>query len=234
MKTVFLLATASAAAAALFAIPAAAQTPYPYAYPTQSNPYGKPVPQPYPGQPGYGYGQPGYGQGGTANPIGQMIDQLLGNRYAVNDRTAVTQCANAVMADAGRRYGGNSQYGQQYGQYRQNGYGQQPYGAPGYGQGYPGYRNAMRVTAITEVKRRNNGLRVRGLIDSGMMRNGAGYSGYGQPGYGQPGYGQPGYGRSPYDATNGYAVGDLKFRCTVDTRGTVTDLRVDRNTDYRR
>ena len=231
MKTVFLLAAASAATAA-FAVPAAAQTSYPYAYPVQASPYGQPVPQPYPGQPGYGYnqgyGQPGYGYGqpGTTDPIGQIINGLLGNRYNVSDRTAVTQCANAVMADAGRRYGRHSQYGQQYGQY---GYGQQPYGAPGYGQAYRGYPNAMRVTAITEVKRRNSGLRVRGLIDSGMMRHGAGYSGYGQPGYGQPGYGQP-----PYGVANGYAMGDLKFRCTVDTRGTVTDLRVERNTDYRR
>ena len=234
MKTVFLLAAASAATAA-FAVPAAAQTSYPYAYPVQASPYGQPVPQPYPGQPGYGYnqgyGQPGYGYGqpGTADPIGQIINSLLGNRYTVSDRTAVTQCANAVMADAGRRYGRHSQYGQQYGQYGQYGYGQQPYGAPGYGQAYSGYHHAMRVTAITEVKRRNSGLRVRGLIDSGMMRHGAGYSGYGQPGYGQPGYGQP-----PYGVANGYAMGDLKFRCTVDTRGTVTDLRVERNTDYRR
>ena len=226
MKTVFLFAAASAATAA-FAFPASAQTPYPYAYPPQASPYGQPVPQPYPGQPGYGYGQSYGGQG--ASPIGQIIEQLLGNRYNVSDRTAVTQCANAVMADAGRRYGRHSQYGQQYGKYGQSGYGQQQYGAPAYGQGYPGYHSAMRVTAITEVKRRNSGLRVRGLIDSGMMRHRAGYSGYGQPGYGQPGYGQPGYG-----GANGYAMGDLKFRCTVDSRGTVTDLRVDRNTDYRR
>jgi len=225
MKNVFLFAAASAATTA-FALPASAQTPY---YPQQPSPYGQPVPQPYPGQPGYGYNQ-GYGQGyggQTASPIGQIIDSLLGNRYNVSDRTAVTQCANAVMADAGRRYGRSSQYGQQYGQYGQhgqNGYGQQP----GYGQGYPAY-NSMRVTAITEVKRRSSGLRVRGLIDSGMMRHGAGYSGYGQQGYGQQGYGQPRYG-----SANGYAMGDLKFRCTVDMRGNVSDLRVERNNDYRR
>lgn len=223
MKTVLILAAASAAAA--FAVPAAAQAPYPY--PPQGSPYGQPVPQPYPGQPGYGYNN-GYGQAPVAGGgIGQIIDQLLGNRYAVSDRTAVTQCASAVMADAGRRYGRNSQYGQQYGQ--------QPYGNPGYGQGYPGYNNAMRVTAITEVKRRNNNsLRVRGLIDLGMGRYGGGYSGYGQPGYGQPAYGQPGYRQPGYGSANGYAMGDLKFRCTVDARGGVTDLRVERNNDYRR
>jgi hypothetical protein len=214
MKTAFLLIAASAATAA-FAIPAAAQVPY--QYPQQ--PYGQPVPQPYPGQPGYAYGQQGYGQPGYGNqgqnPIGSIIDQLLGNRYAVNDRTAVTQCASAVMADAGRRYGGNSQYGQ-YGQQYGQAYGQ-------YGQGYSGYNNRMRVTAITEVERRKNGLRVRGLIDSGMNR-------YGGGGYGG-GYGQPGYGNGN---ANSYAISDLKFRCTVDYRGAVTDIRVDRNDDYRR
>jgi hypothetical protein len=221
MKTAFLLVAASAAAAA-FAIPAAAQAPYPY--PPQGSPYGQPVPQPYPGQPGYGYGQ-GYGQQGN-NPMGQVIDQLLGNRYAVNDRTAVSQCASAVMVDAGRRYGGNGQYGQygqQYGQQPYGQYGQQPYGGQ-YGQQYgQGYNNRMRVTAITEVQRRKNGLRVRGLIDSGMNR-------YGGGGYGG-GYGQPGYGNGN---ANAYGMADLKFRCTVDYRGAVTDIRVDRNDDYRR
>ena len=211
MKTAFLLIAASAATAA-FAMPAAAQVPDQYPYP--QHPYGQPVPQPYPGQPGYAYGQ-GYGQ--QANPLGQIIDSLLGNRYAVNDRTAVTQCASAVMADAGRRYGGNGQYGQygqQYGQQYAQAYGQ--YGQ----QGYPGYSNRMRVTAITEVQRRKNGLRVRGLIDSGMNRYGGGYGG----GYGQQGYGNGG----------GYGMADLKFRCTVDYRGAVTDIRIDRNDDNRR
>ena len=209
MRTAFLLVAASAATAA-FAIPAAAQTPYPYPQP----PYGQPVPQPYPGQPGYAYGQQGYGQPGYGqqNPLGSIIDSLLGNRYNVTDRTAVTQCANAVMADAGRRYGGYGQYGQYGQQYGQ--YGQQ------YGQGY-GYNNRMRVTAITEVQRRKNGLRVRGLIDSGMNRYGGGY--------GQQGYGQQGYGNG-----NAYGMADLKFRCTVDYRGAVTDIRVDRNDSYRR
>ena len=221
MKTAFLLVAASAATAT-FAIPAAAQAPY---YPQQ--PYGQPVPQPYPGQPGYGYGQQGYqGYGNQgANPLGQVIDQLLGNRYAVNDRTAVTQCASAVMAQAQmQQRGGGYGYGQSYNYgSRQGGYGQaygQPYGAPGYGQAYG---NGMRVTAITEVQRRKNGLRVRGLIDSGMNR-------YGGGGYGG-GYGQPGYGNGN---ANAYSMADLKFRCTVDYRGAVTDIRIDRNDDNRR
>ena len=77
----------------------------------------------------------------------------------------------------------------------------------------------MRVTAITEVQRRKNGLRVRGLIDSGANR------------YGGGGYGQPGYGNGN---ANAYAMADLKFRCTVDYRGAVTDIRVERNDNYRR
>jgi hypothetical protein len=231
MKTAYLLAAAAATAA--WALPAMAQSPYPYGYPQAGSPYGQPVPQPYPGQPGYGtpgygYGTPGYGYGygtpgyGSTDPVNQIINQLLGNRYDVSDRTAVTQCANAVMADAGRRYSRpgygsygqpyGQQYGQQYGQYG-NGQ-QQPYGYSG-----RGYASPMRITAITEVKRRVSGLRVRGLIDSGDYRRGGNAHSYGQ------GYNQ---------YAGGYAMGDLKFRCTVDGRGQVTDLRVDRNDDYRR
>jgi len=62
----------------------------------------------------------------------------------------------------------------------------------------------MRVTAITEVNRRSDGLRVRGLLDSGM-------SGY-----------------NPNTYNRSYATGDLTFRCTVDYRGYVRDVRVRR------
>jgi hypothetical protein len=242
MKTAYLLAAAAATAAC--ATPALAQSPYPYSYPSTTSPYSQPVPQPYPGQPGYGYGQPTYGQPGygtpgysygtqsygrpgygSSDPVSQIINQLLGNQYNVSDRTAVTQCANAVMADAGRRYSrpGYGTYGQAYGQYSQQ-YGQQ-YGQYGYGQQSPygysgrGYASPMRITQITEVKRRVSGLRVKGLIDSGDYRTGGHAQSYGQ------GYNQ---------YAGGYAMGDLKFRCTVDSRGQVTDLRVDRNDIYRR
>lgn len=215
MKTAYLLAAAAAATVAC-AVPAMAQSTYPYTYPPTNAPYGQPVPQPYPGQPGYGYSQPGYGTPGygtpgygSNDPVSQIVNQLLGNRYNVSDRTAVSQCARAVTADAGRRYSRPA-----YGQYGQPGqYGQQ------YGYGQQAYGNRMRITAITEVKRRNNGLRVRGLLDSGDYRTG--------------GYGQR-YGRGYNNYAGGYAMGDLKFRCTVDTRGQVTDLRVDRNDSYRR
>jgi len=176
----------AAAAVGTVAAPLAAQSPYPYGYPQQ-------VPQPYPGQPGYGYGQQGYAQ----NSVGAIINQLLGNRYNVTDRTAVSQCANAAMVQAQSQYRGGG-YGGQY----QQGYGyQQGYAAP-----------AMRVTAITSVERRNNGLRVRGLMSSG---------------YGGQYGGQYGY------QGQGYAQGDLSFRCNVDYRGQVTNLRIGRNNTYR-
>ena len=177
-----MLAFAGAASAPLVAQPYYPQPGYPQpGYPGYQ----------YPGQPGYpGYqypGQPGYGQ----NPIGQVIDQLLGNRYNVSDRQAVRQCAMAAVNQA-----------------QSQGYNQ------GYNRGY-GYNNQgfarpmMRVTAITDVQRRNYGVRVRGLLDSG-------YSG----------------GQYGYQNRSGY--GDLSFRCDVDYRGGVSNVRIDRNNGYRR
>jgi len=189
---------AAAAAFGGLAAPAAAQyAPYPTA-PVTTYP-GYPG-QTYPGygQPGYGqpgYGQPGYGynQGYSQNPVGQIIDQLLGNRYTVSDRTAISQCASAVMSQAPTQYRGYGAYG-----------GNQAYGGQ-YGFAAP----AMRVTAITDVQRRNSGLRVKGLLSTG-------YAGQ---------YGQP---------NRNYAQGDLTFRCNVDYRGAVTNIRIGRNEAYRR
>jgi hypothetical protein len=185
------------------AVPAAAQ----YQYPAPA-----PVPQPAPGQPGYGYyppqsgyGQPGYGYQ-DPNGLGTIIGQLLGNRYNVTDRTAVQQCASAAMTQASAQYR------------PQNGYGQPPYGnAYGYNnnRGYQqGYAPNMRVTAITNVERRNNGIRVSGLLDSraGYPPNAQAY----------------GYQNNGYAAT-----GDLSFRCNVDYRGAVTNVRVRRANTYR-
>jgi hypothetical protein len=143
--------------------PAAAQYQQQYPYPQQQTYPG------YGGQPGYGYPQQGYGQ----NPVGDIVDHLLGNRYNVTDRQAVRRCASAATAQAAAQYGGgyNQSYGQQYG-YNQR-----------YNRGY-GY-GAARVTAITNVERRSYGMRV-----SGLMSNGVGYGGYGNQGY----YGNRTYG----------------------------------------
>jgi hypothetical protein len=176
------------------------------------------VPQPAPGQPGYGYyppqqgypqqpgyGQPGYGQPGYGynqqNSLGAIIGQLLGNRYNVTDRTAVQQCASAAMAQASSQYR-QQPYGNAYG-YNNN---------QGYNQGYNGM---MRVTAITNVERQRNGLRVSGLLDS---RNGY------RPNDRAYGYQNQGYA----------ATGDLSFRCNVDYRGAVTNIRIRPAGDYRR
>ena len=102
--------------------------------------------------------------------LGQIIGQLLGNGYNVTERTAVEHCASAAMAQASAEYG-QRPYGNAYG-YNQQGY--------GYQQGYNKQRSynpamAMRVTAITNVERRQNGLRVSGLLDSR-----GGYRPYGQ------------------------------------------------------
>ena len=198
---------AAAAAIGGLAAPAAAQYQQPY-YPQQAYPQ-QTYPQTYPQQygqqyPGYGYNQ-SYGQ----NPVQQIIDQLLGNRYNVTDRQAVSQCATAALAQAQYQYRGYG-YGGAYG---------------GYQQGYAYNQNiaapAMRVTAITDVQRRSNGLRVKGLISSG-------YAGqYGQ--YGNQ-YGQ--YGSQYAYQNRGY--GDLSFRCNVDYRGAVTGVQISRYSGYRR
>ena len=174
---------------------------------SQVYPQPQPYPQTYPqyGQPGYaypqqGYGQPGYGYG-QQRGIEAVIGQLLGNRYSVNDRTAVQQCASAAMAQASSQYS-QQPYGNAYG-YRNQAYGNQ------------GYAPNMRVTAITNVERRQNGVRVTGLIDSNR----------GYPPRGQAyGYQNRGYA----------AAGDLSFRCNVDYRGAVTNVRINRANTYRR
>jgi len=188
---------AAAAAIGALAVPAAA-TAYPYGYQQQNVQYQQ-VPQPYPGQPGYGYqqGYPGYAQpaygynqGYAQNPVSQIINSLLGNRYSVTDRQAVSQCASAAMTQAA------AQYGNRYNQ----------------GYGNRGYNPAMRVTSITEVQRRNNGLRVSGLMSSG-------YGGQ--------------HGNQYAYQNNRYAAGDVSFRCNVDYRGQVSNVRIGRNNAYR-
>jgi hypothetical protein len=217
MKTLHLLAATVVVGAV--AAPAAAQQPYPQTYPVQT----------YSAQP---YGYPGQGTG--TNVVEQIINQLLGNNsnYTVSDRTQVSRCATAALAQAGRqygRYGYGSQYGQPNGQ--AYGYGQQ------YGQGYNpqyGYANGygqMRVTAITDVQRRSRGgLRIQGLISSGA---------YAQPyGYGYGGQYQGYQGQEYQDrryADPRYAqAADLSFRCNVDYRGGVSGIRVSRYTTANR
>lgn len=186
------IAALSAPAVAQYAQPYSQQ--YPQSYPQQSYPQ-----QSYPQQayPGYSYGQQGYGdqqrygynQGYAQSPVGQIIDQLLGNRYNVTDRQAVSQCASAAMTQAQSQYSGyNGGYNGGY--------------SGGYNNGYGHLRGNLRVTSITDVQRRSNGLRVSGLLSSSGGHDG------------QYGYQNRGYGR------------ELSFRCNVDYRGAVTKVRI--------
>lgn len=144
-------------------------------------PYPQPYPEPYPQpQPGYSYPDQDYGTGGT---IGAIIDTLIGNRYNVSDRQAIRQCAFAAVQRA------------------QGGY-------PGYSQAYPGYNNYIRVTAITDVQRRSNGVRVHGMLGNGRP------------------YDQPYDPRFP-NGGDRWARGDVGFRCDVDYRGYVRNVRLE-------
>jgi hypothetical protein len=189
---------AGAASLGALASPAAAQY-----YPQQQQyqqPYAQQYQQPY--AQGYAYGQQGYNQ--NQNPIGTIIDSLLGNRYNVTDRQAVSRCASAAVTQA------QSQYGAGYNGYGNNGYSNRGYQGQGYqGQGY-NTGMALRVTSITDVQRRGNGLRV-----SGMLGTGAGYN---NQAYGNQAYGQ-GYNR---------AYSQLSFRCNVDYSGAVSGVRIGR------
>jgi hypothetical protein len=202
-----------AAGAATIAIAAPAAAQY-YPAPQQTYPQYQ---YPQQAQPQYQYAQPGYG---GQNVVGQIINQLLGNRYQSNDRMAVTQCATAAMTRA------SAQYRPRHVQHQGYGYGHPGYGHPGYNQGY---NPAMRVTSITDVRRDNRGgLRVSGLMSSGMHA--------GQPPYGQAyGYHNQGPGQHGYANQHHAVASDLTFRCTVARNGQVTSVRVGRNTQgYRR
>jgi hypothetical protein len=194
-------------AASAIAAPAAAQTYNPY--PNQP-PYDYPV---YPGQPNpptYPQTYPPYGYGGGGT-IGSIIDQLLGGHYNVSDRQAVTQCASAALAEAQSRYS--------------------YYGYDGY-NGYNGY-GTPQVRAITGVERRSYDLRVSGLIGFGRGEQ------YGHGNGNGSGYGNDDRDDNSYGNGYGYAnppgqYGELTFRCDVDYRGNVTEVRVRPSGEYRR
>ncbi len=154
-------------------------------------------------------------------PIRQIVDQQLGSRYAASEREAVARCATAALAEAAILYGvngfaGTDGFAGYAGAYRP--------GAPGV-PGFPGVATTMSVSAITDVQRRSDGMRVKGLIDSGVVYRG---------GYGGQAYQGAGGGGQPY-ATHHPSNNDLEFRCNLDTAGLVTSMRVERHTTtYRR
>jgi hypothetical protein len=153
--------------------------------------------------------------------VRQLVDQHLGPRYGASDKEAVARCVAAALAQGTILYGvngyaGTEGYAAYVGAYRP--------GAAGV-PGFPGIPTAMRVSAITDVQRRANGMRVKGLIDSGVTYRG---------GRGGAAYQGPGPGGEPYAKLHP-SNNDLSFRCNLDTLGLVTSIQVERHTTtYRR
>ena len=157
--------------------------------------YQQPLPLPLP-VPGTPYSSQPYDPGQAV--VGAIVDSLIGNRYDVSDRQAIRQCASAAVQRARSDYSG------------------------GFPAPYPGYNNFLRVTAITDVQRRSDKVRVRGML--GFDRRGDRDS-------------------DRYDRDDGRRDddrwsrrGDIGFRCDVDYRGYVRNVRFDRDErrDYRR
>jgi len=154
-------------------------------------------------------------------PIRQVVDAQLGARYGASDKEAVARCATAALAEGAILYGvngyaGTDGYAGYAGAYRPG-----EAGVPG----FPGIATKMRVSAITAVQRRSDGMRVKGLIDSGVDYLG---------GYGGEAYQGTGPGGQAY-ATRYPSNNDLVFRCNLDTAGLVSSLHVERHTTtYRR
>jgi len=154
-------------------------------------------------------------------PIRQIVDQQLGARYGASDREAIARCVTAALAQGAILYGvngyaGTDGYAGYAGAYRP--------GAAGV-PGFPGIATTMRISAITDVQRRSDGMRVKGLIDSGVDYRG---------GYGGQAYQGAGAGGQAYAARNP-SNNDLAFRCNLDRTGLVSSLHVERHTTtYRR
>jgi hypothetical protein len=154
-------------------------------------------------------------------PIREIVDQQLGTRYGSSDKEAIARCVTAALAQGAILYGvngyaGTEGYAGYTGAYRPG-----AVGVPG----FPGIATTMKVSAITAVQRRWDGMRVKGLIDSGVDYRG---------GYGSQAYQGAGAGGQPY-ATRHPSNNDLVFRCNLDTAGLVSGLHVERHTTtYRR
>jgi hypothetical protein len=116
--------------------------------------------------------------------IGGVIDALIGHRYGASDREAIRRCAIAAVNKAERQHRGDFRT--------------QPVA-------YPGYRGHIRVSEITDVERRVQVIRVRGLMDT------------------------PRYGWH-----RGRRGSELSFRCDYTYRGKIAVLKVERNPYWKR
>src|SRR6476660_8514985 len=141
-------------------------------------------------------------------PVREIVDRQLGARYGASDREAVARCVTAALAQGAilfgvNGYAGTEGYAAYVGAYRPGGV-----GVPG----FPGVAATMRVSASTDVQRRSDGMRVKGLIDSGVDYRGS---------YGGEAYQGPGTGGEPYALLHP-SNNDLAFRCNLDTSGLVS------------
>src|SRR4051794_1073514 len=154
-------------------------------------------------------------------PIREIVDRQLGGRYGASDREAIARCVTAALAQGAILYGvngyaGTEGYAAYVGAYRPG-----AVGVPG----FPGVTATMRVSAITDVQRRVDGMRVKGQIDSGVNYRGD---------YNGQAYQGPGAGGEAYAIRNP-SNNDLIFRCNLDKAGLVTSMHVERHTTtYRR
>ena len=165
--------------------------------------YPYPQPQPYPQQyPPQGYPQPGYPQSGYPQP-GYPQPGYPQPGYGQNNGVL----GNIIDSLIGNRYGVSDRHAIRQCTFAavnqaENQY--RPYFGQNFRRPYQGYNGFIRVSQITDVQRRSSGrIRVRGLLDTGLYRT-------------QPW--NPGFANQ----------GDLGFRCDVDTRGYVYNVRIDR------
>jgi hypothetical protein len=193
------------------------------------------------------YPGPGYGYGYNNNPVGQIVNSILGygrypygnygyNQYG-NQGAVIDQCSRAVEARLngyrggyygygnvpyGGRYGGANGYDRGYGYDQGYGgqYDQRYSGQYGYNQGYGGQYGYNQGYG--------GGGRVQGItrVDRksyGFKVYGVASSGYrGYEGYGRRGYGSYGYG----------AGADLSFNCEVRYDGRIRDIDINRRNAY--
>jgi hypothetical protein len=150
--------------------------------------YQQPLPLPLPGTP---YPNQPYDPGQAV--VGAIVDSLIGNRYDVSDRQAIRSCANAAVQRARSENSG-------------------AFPLP-----FPGYNNYLRVTAITDVERRSDKVRVRGTL---------GFDRRGDRDYDRRDYDRD---RDRDDDRGWGRDRDLSFRCDVDYRGYVRSVRVGRD-----
>jgi hypothetical protein len=159
--------------------------------------------QPYPQQ---GYPQQAYPQ--QAYPQQAYPQQGYDQRYGTNQNVV----GSIIDSLIGNRYNVSDRQaihrcGEAAVQQAQS----RNWGGDGRQQPYPGYNNNLRITAISDVQRRSSGVRVRGELGRGR--------------YGNQPY-DPRYGNDPRYG-GGYGRGDLSFRCDVDYRGYVKNVRVE-------